>query len=335
VGASAPEAGDGVRLVLLLMLSSAVAAAEESSNQPYIDRLRREMPEGPRADEGSYTEKLKSELPPDQRPAPGTYIEQLRRDNPAPPAAGDSFLESEKARLGPPSTKSSIQDVLAGKSDLKPKREGEIHHAAGFRMGAGFAREYVASADFQAQPFSQIYGSASGWNPDLTFFYEYQPFHSEWFGNIGIAGMMGLSYFRGKGQFGLPNIVSPSGGSFGAESRTNFRFVSIPLFLGANYRFNLFRILRPYIQAGPTLNLFFESRDDGQKPIRARSTGGIASGGINLLLDWLFPEAAQNLYAEQGVKHFYLTFDYSRVFTFSGPVRVDGSVYSAGMTYEF
>jgi len=315
-----------------LLLATSSAWAEPST--PYLDRLKQNLPEE-KTESGSYTENLKSKLPPEDPSRTGSYIEKLKRENPEPESPGDSYLQAEKAKLGGPSTKSSIQDVLDGKSDLKPERRGNIHHAAGFRMGASFSRTLTASTEFQAKPFAEIYSSGTQWVPDVTLFYEYQPFHSEWFGNFGVVGMFGVAYFKGKGKFGNATLLAPSGVPFGAESRTNFTFLNVPLFVGVNYRFNLLRIIRPYVQAGPAMNLYFESRNDGEPPVRARSQGAIASGGINILLDWISPSTAHELYLDMGVQHFYLTLDYSRSFTFSGPISFDSSVFSAGMTYEF
>lgn len=317
----------------LLAAQSGAVAAEEGSHQPYIDQLRQSLePSAPAGDRPSpYIQAEKERL--GKQEGTGTYIETLQRTLPEKPQSQGSFLESEKRRLGPGDAKGgTIQAVKEGRSELRAKRDGPIHHAAGFKFGTSMSRTIVASAAAGGRTFSEVYGD--GFTPDLQAFYEYQPFHSEWFGNVGLMVGGGLTARTGTGAFAF-NLPKPGGGSFGISSRTKFQFFTLPLWFGANYRFNLFRLLRPYVQAAGVVMGYVEMRSDDRAGHRGNARGVMFSAGVNVLLDWIAPSAAVDLYASFGVKHYYLTIDYTRVDTFSGDVDFALSGLSLGMTYEF
>jgi hypothetical protein len=335
----------GVALLLVAgMLRGAAAFAEDATVSPYIDQLREEM-----KDKGQPTADLKRD---DSQPDPyiqnlkqkmrekdaksaqpeESYTERLKQElGPEPKTPSGSYTEQEKARLGPDQTGGAIAAVKEGRSELHAKKIGEIHNAVGMRMGASITRDITAANSLQA--FSNIYGS--NFAPDLTLFYEYQPWHSEWYGNIGLFGQLGLGYYHGNGTFQFPVHNATTGGTFGNVSDTKFQFFTVPVTLGADYRFNLFRLVRPFVMAGATAVGFYEDRNDGGDSHTADSFGYYASGGVNILLDWISSGASWDLYAEHGIKHYYVTLDYSRLQTVSGSVNVTVSGLYGGLTFEF
>ena len=184
------------------------AVCAETSNQPYIDQLKNEIKsenggkEEPVSNSPDpYIESIKKKLDAQEAEKEaekgaekdaekdGNYIEELKKSDPSlreePPT--QSFIEQERIKLPPSSEGGAIQAVAEGKSELHPQIKGDIHSAFGAKYGVSLSRAITSSSELRN--FNDIYGSS--YAPDLTLFYEYQPFHSEWFGNIGIIGMGG------------------------------------------------------------------------------------------------------------------------------------------------
>ena len=320
-------------------------AQDKKPVQPYIDQLKQQMGdnEKPKADvSGSYTEEMKKKLKAQGRSAPSgeSYIESLKKSDPQrfgePSVKPPSFTEQQKSKLGPAQKESAIQALKEGRSDLQLRREGAIHWASGFRLGAAASRTVTGDSASTNGSFGSFYGS--GWTPDLNLFVEYQPFHSEWFGNIGIVGGLGFTYNSGNANLKIGNLPNPfgtAGATFGTASHTNLKFITAPVSIGVNYRFNLLRYLRPFVQASPTYIAYLETRSDGRGDIRGKSTGLQIGGGANLLLDNFSKSLSWELYDEFGVKHYYLTVDYTKLSTIAGDVKFDASTLSLGLTYEF
>ena len=329
---------------LFLCLSGGVCFESESHaaqevGQPYIDQIKREMKEGsasegPNPNSGDvdpYIQNIRKNLPTESLNQE-SYIESLHKTDPKlrGEPSQESYIEKLKPTLEPSKEGGAIQAVAEGNSALSMKREGQISRAFGLRYGVTANRNYSATS--QSKDFNSIYGG--NYAPDLSFFYEIQPFHSELLGSFGIIGMGGVSYFHGTGQFAL-NLQKPGGsGSFGATSNTQFQFFTLPATLALTYRFNLFRYLRPYGFVGPTVIGFTEMRSDSQSGNRGFSKGVTTTLGLSFLLDWLSSDSTWSLYTAFGIKHFYLTLDYSRLTTFSSDVNFNGSGLFAGLTFE-
>ncbi|HAR42552.1 MAG TPA: hypothetical protein DCS07_07970 [Bdellovibrionales bacterium] len=317
------------------------AFAEEKSVEPYIDRLKSgmEAPAEPAESPESYTESIRKGLPvtPESESSsdPENYIKKLRRNLPENAGEEKSYTERKKEELGTPAEEEgAIAKFNKGESELKPRREGEIHNAFGLKMGTSVTRNTLAQAGSSLRAFTDVYGTA--WAPDLTFFYEYQPFHSEWFGNFGLMMTGGGSFHKGKGKFEFTLLNRQDADRpFATESRTTLNFFTLPVTLAVNYRFNLLRILRPFIAAGPSLIGYMETRSDTKSGHRGYSTGLWVSGGVALLLDWLSAGSTWNLYAEHNVKHYYLTVEYSRMSRLSGAIDFANSGIYAGLTFEY
>jgi hypothetical protein len=321
--------------VWVCFLTAGPVYSAESSNHPYIDQLLQQIHSKDHQESSeSYTEKLRQQLE-QESPAESSqgYTERLRASDPkhGEPDPSALYTEKEKAKLEPHEEESAIQSVIEGKSELEPKFKGNIHHAFGLRYGASLIRNFTADASTQANNFNDIYGL--NYAPDVSLFYEFQPFHSEWYGNIGFFGMLGLAYFNGQGRFAFA-LSKPSGGTFPLLSQVHFQFYTVPVTVGANYRFNLMRILRPYVFLGPTAIGWTESRSDGQTGFRGYSFGVTGSVGAAISLDWISSGSKWNLYTEHGIKHYYLTVDYTQLSTFSGSVNFSVNGLTAGITFE-
>lgn len=323
---------------MMFLFFSGVAQAETTLSTPYIDQLKREMGADAAPPTESYTESLKRKME-SERGQPESsrgYSEYLKNTDPLKKTTDTpvpSYSETEKGKLAPEERGSAIQAVYDGRSDLSAKidRTG-IHRAFGFRYGASLSRDFTANSDYLARNFNDTYGRT--YAPDLSFFYEFQPFHSEWFGNFGIVGMWGFSFFQGKGQFAYA-VPNPSGGTFSSESNTKFKFIIMPFTVGLNYRFNLLRYVRPYIFVGPSSIVYVETRDDVKRGNRGHSEALLVSVGASFLLDWINSSSSTDLYTTHGIKHYYINLEYIRVIPVVGEVSLGMSGLVAGLTFEY
>ncbi|NDF14171.1 hypothetical protein EB061_02470 [bacterium] len=290
-----------------------VAHGEESSSpQPYIDRLKKQLEKSsenpapsyteefqkslqPREPETSYTEKIKASLDPEQgvgqSAAPGS----------------ESYTESEKKKLpGEAERESPIQAVLAGKSVTTEPKRPDISHALGFMVGVN---PNISVSDPNGSfNYSTIYGS--GWQPELLMHYEWQPGHSEYFGSFGFHLNTGITYGQGYGQLSFPFNGS-------TVSQTKFTFLQVPMMIGATYRFNLLRLIRPYIGADVGAILYNESRRDDVGDKRGYSTVYSGHLGAALLLDYFDGGSARDGYLSTGIQHSYFVAEFMYLDTFS------------------
>jgi hypothetical protein len=310
-------------LCALLLLSASVARAEAS--QPYIDQLKRELKENDAAAPtgGSYTEELKKKLGAEPGGSDGAgYTESLKRAMDAKESsAPGSYTEEQKQKLGPAPRGSAIQDYKEGKQ-LQARMEGEVRHAGGLRFGASLTQDITGGR----RNFQDVYNSLT--LPGVGAWYEYQPFRNDWLGNLGLVASVNASLNRGRGVFETDI-------GFGTQARTKLSFITLPVMVGASYRFSLLRFIRPYVMAGPTAVGYFELRDDDRDTQWGYSRAVTLSGGVDILLDWIDRRSMWERYETGGIKHTWLTVDYTRISTFSGDVDFSLAGLNLGLTFEF
>ncbi len=326
--------------ILFGLLSPQPSRAEENTKtpsvQPYIDELKIGLDEKKSSDK-NYTDAQKEKLPPDLI-KPGSYIHELKKEEPPKPETG-TFLEREQEKLNKQDAEKTdkkigaIEAVKQGKSDLEAKKVGNIYHATGFRIGVSSTRNITAPAGTGLRSFSDVYGTA--WAPEMALFFEYQPFHSEWFGSFGFWYGFGVSYYHGYGTFEFPLKDANTGTDFSAQSKTLFQFYAIPVTAGLNYRLNFFRLIRPYIMVAPTLIGFLEARNDNESGHRGISKGLFFDGGAAILLDWMSKSMDYDRNAALGIHHTYITVDYTRISTLGSTVSFSLSSLSLGLTFEY
>jgi hypothetical protein len=323
-------------IALTLLATPRSARAEEKPLSPYIDQIRQELKP---AEQGSYIDAERKKLEAKDAAAgkssapPPSYTEELRKQLDAG-APQPSYTEQERAKLAPKEEGGAIQAVHEGRSELHGKRVGSIHHAAGLRVGGVIKpRDISTSVELGSADFATIYKESS--HPEFALFYEYQPWHSEWFGSLGLVASLGMAYFKGEGVFAVPNLTRPTGEAIGSTSHVTTQLFALPLTIGLNYRFNLLRILRPYVMVGPSLIGFYEIRSDDQNSHYASARGINFTAGTAILLDWLSKDASWQLYAQNGIHHAYLTVEFTQISSFKGPVVYSTSGVFGGLAFEF
>jgi hypothetical protein len=204
-------------------------------------------------------------------------------------------------------------------------------NAMGVTLGVHQDRSISASSGAVYQSYQSKYGD--GWVPDLQFFYEAQPFHSEWLGSLGVFGQLGVSWKSALGSFQF-SPINAGGAAVPITSSTRFTFVTLPLTAGGVYRFNLLRAVRPYVKAGLTLLGYVEDRSDNQGILRGASRGAFLGAGLAIPMDGLNTQGSWSLYEAHGVRRHSLTVDYQSIKTFSGALDFKLSGISVGLLFE-
>lgn len=337
------------RRAALLFVFLGIAAPLAQADQPYLDRIKRSMNEEEGLSDASpaegqgYSEKIRGELKAKGKTGdPGknytgriqSLIQEEQAESGEKSEPSEGYSSTLKQKLAPTKPEeSAIARVRQGESALKIRKEGDIHFLGGFQLGASATRSVRDLGGVTNATLETVYGTS--WIPDVRFHMEWQPFHSEWFGNLGFQGTAGFTLQTGKATFQFPLNDPVSGDAFGSTSRTELRFITVPVTVGATYRFNLLHWIRPYVQASGLMVGYSESRSDGLADQSGYSTGASWGGGANFLLNPLFPSITRDLYLSSGVHHLYLTVDWNQQLTKEGDLEFSSNTVSAGLSYEF
>lgn len=322
----------GASLVLAIILSAkaftpASADADESL-QPYIDSLISELPqENYRSSEASpspYIDSVKKKLAPDDDSI--GYTDALKKE--ISPSDGSEGYTRRIQQTLPQKSGSAIEDFRKGKKLKADKGDLNTRSAVGFKLFANATRTYTAGAN-QELAYETVYGNS--WIPDLAVHYEYRPFSGDFTRKIGLYGSLGTSFTKAQGklQYYDPNQFPEN------ESKTQFRFIAIPLNVGLIYRMNIANIIFPFVAGGPSTIGFMESRNDNQKSNRGYTFGYWYTAGIALGLDWISSKNSWEQYDATGTKHSYLTIDYTYLESFGGGlVEFTVNGIEVGFTFE-
>jgi hypothetical protein len=322
---------DGMGMVGLFFLAALLAGTPKASatDQPYIDALISQLPKDQFAPTATtpdpYVQSIKQKMGKVDDGA--GYTEEMRKQI-GTKDGSEGYSDRLKRGL-PPKEGSAIEDYRKGRKLKADKGDLNTRSAFGFNLMASANRTYTAG-ERQNVAYEEVYGN--GWIPDFTFHYEWRPFTGDFIKKFGLYGSLGAAFTKAKGRF---NYVDTANRGIGAESHTEFRFISIPANLGLIYRFSLFGFMWPYFAGGPSVIGFTETRNDKQKGHHGYDFGYWFMGGVAFGLDWISPKSSWDQYETTGVKHSYFTIDYSYLESVSGGLvefTVDGI--QAGFTFE-
>lgn len=306
----------------------------------YIDRIkakwRREgKPTGP-VNEGiePYIENQRKLLKTDLNSTESTesYVDKLKRAHPEnfrKDGESVSYTEQEKAKLEHREVGGAIQAFNEGKSELKAKKFGTARNAIAIRYGASINRDLAPLAGVQARSFSDVY---PGYAPDISFLYEYRAFQHKWLGSLGFLAIGGITYFQGVGR------TAGTGTALGNQSLgspTKFQFFLLPAVVAARYQFTGLHYVRPFVSVGGAAVGYVETRNDKNPSHKGHTEGFFGSAGVNILLDWIAPRSAWDLYTFMGVQYYYLTVEYSMITTVTEDIKMNISGLTAGITFEY
>jgi hypothetical protein len=279
-----------VELVAYLWLEWSGA---EETTQPYIERLRRKDPSLRQADTVAPSEAPKPKIK-----RPGTYMDSLRPKIPEEESV-EGYTDRERAKLSDDPWIASPLEVKPTGKNKKLLERPDIETAIGFKVGVTPGMTVTNTSGVIG--FDEIYGA--NWQPELLIHYERQLFHSEFVGSFGIGFDTGLSYSTGYGLLSFNFNGSNT-------SQTRFSFLQVPLLVNATYRFNLLRVLRPFITAGVGSLFYTEVREDDAGDKRGYSFVFSGNGGVALSLDYFDSKTALDGYLSRGIQHVYLVLEY-------------------------
>ncbi len=285
-----------------------ISNAEEPSVQPYIDRLKKNLgSEGtePQGNE-SYIEQELKKLQPAPTPDDKSYIDRLKGRIPEE-ASSEGYTDQERSKVPEEKvTESPIDAVKAGRPNIQMQDRPTINSAIGFKLGVSPGISVTNTKGTVS--YNALYGT--NWQPDFLLHWEHQFFHSEYLGSFGAGVDTGVTYAGANGllsfAFNGSNV-----------SQTKFSFLQIPMIFNAYYRFNLLRILRPYLGAGAGSMFYTEVRKDNAGDKRGYSFVYTGSAGISLALDFLDSKTALDGYLSRGIQHTYLTAEYLYLTSFN------------------
>ncbi len=319
---------DGMGMIGLFFLFALLAGAPKASatDQPYLDSLISELPKDPYAPTAAtpdpYVQSIKRKM---EKVDDGAgYAEEIQKEI-GKKDGSEGYTDRMKRGL-PPNEGSAIEDYRKGKKLHANKGSLDTRNAFGFNLMAGANRTYTAGQR-QDVAYEAVYGN--GWIPDFTLHYEWRPFTGDFIKKFGMYGSAGAAFTKAKGRL---NYLDSR---FGAESHTEFKFISMPVNVGLIYRFSLFNFMWPYFAGGPSVIGFTETRDDKQKGHHGYDLGYWFMGGVAFGLDWISAKSSWEQYESTGVKHSYLTIDYSYLESVGGGLvefTVDGV--QVGFTFE-
>lgn len=200
--------------------------------------------------------------------------------------------------------------------------ESPFTGAAGIRFGFMGAPRITNKTN--GLTFKQIYGNNDV--PGLLFEYEYPLTRA--IGRVGLKFESGAYYAQAQGRFlrlrpEIPEEV--------------FTFLMVPLQVMLHYRFQYAdnQLFVPFVEGGAAYNGIVEIRDDNKTPRVGGAPAFIASGGVNILLDWMDRHAIRQLDAEYGINHVWLTVQYRQIFGLKDDVDFTTHLISGGFTFDF
>jgi hypothetical protein len=318
------------------------AFADDLGSSPYIDKVRARMKDDPDSKDLSSSkdyskiekEKLKEK---DGVSSSDGYTERMRaklkkeesekEEKPEEKkSVSGTYLEQQKKNLPAEDPRPSVIDTVRANTYRAPDpfEKAQVTQGASFKVGV--ATGATVGVNGSTAEFERVYGT--GWNPEIIFHYEYQPFHSERWGSLGLTGDFGFSQAGGFGTLAFPYAGT-------RVSRTSFNFIQIPVLGGVNYRFNALHILRPYVSVAGGVMGYTEIRTDSQPDYRGYALIATGSVGVSLLLDFFDRNTMVDAYNSFGIQHVFLFAEYLAMRTLSGAVTFErGGIYS-GFLFEF
>ncbi len=296
---------------------------KESDYQPYIERLKKNGTLSPQATP-SYTEELKKQIAP-AAPTTGSYSEDLKKQLSQVPDSTDYSAKQKETMPPAKERESTIKLVKEHRDKLGLPELPPPHEILGMKIGISPGIKVNGGG----QSFDDVYGDS--WAPDVMLHYERELFHSENWGSLGIGGDIGIGYAAGFGRltYDFPR------GSGNYKSETHFNLLQFPIILDAYYRFNLFRILRPFVGAGVGVVGYDEFRDDGLPSHTGFSTVFTASAGAALLLDFFDPDTHREAYLHEGIQHVFLMGEFLTMNSFASPASISRAGVYGGFLFEY
>ncbi len=180
------------------------------------------------------------------------------------------------------------------------------------------------SGDFS---FEDMYETSELTGIDVV--YEWQPFKN--FGKAGVQFGVGFATASGKGFFRSndPSLV-------GKVPRESYTFFSIPISLGAVYRFEYGerQWVAPYIAGGGIYYGLVEYRNDGDFN-SVGTPAGYGAAGILLNLTAMNKELAFKVDREYGFSQLWINAEYKRIQSFDNKLDMTANQIAVGLGADY
>ena len=288
--------------------------ADEVSSQPYIDRVKKKLNDDDAKTAGSsesYSESIKKTLPPEPDDTESYSEREKKRLNLKKDESSEDYSKKIKDDLPPEEdTGSTIAKVKEGRDKRPTPKMPPITTA--FSAKFGLSPGVTVKNSEGAVNFQDMYGNGSSWQPDLVLHYERQFFHSENYGSFGLQADLGISYAEGYGQYQYG-----FGSTDSKLSKTKFSFLQVPITVGGIYRFNLFRLLRPYVGVGIGTMLYDEIRSDDNPDKHGETPIYEGEVGLALELNLFDKTTATDGFLSAGIQHSYIFMEYMKMNSFA------------------
>lgn len=289
-------------------------SSDPAKVQPYIESLKQKY---------DITPQMKPVLPPPAPLAAPATTQVFSSD----PQKVQPYIESlrEREGLGPPSVPGAqpyLESLKAGK-ELQPRFPKEIKWTMG--LAAVATNKFkVTSETAQAHDFSSVYNIDNDYSLGIDLSFEHEFFHNPYAGAFGLVSHVGVIMPQGYGFF-----------RNGSPSDTRFKFIAIPVSVGAGYRLAQLRYVVPFVQLMAVAVPFLETRDDGGDDKRGWSRGVNAVGGVAFNLDWMWKKGRWEAYADAGIIHTYLVAQIEYIRSIASKVNFDYDGGYVGFMFEF
>lgn len=176
--------------------------------------------------------------------------------------------------------------------------------------------------------FDDFYAGAS--KLIIGYDYEWYPWPQKTM--LGLQGGLGFMYAEGHGR-----LVAGSGGQPNPASEEKFSFFTVPLSLGAIYRFQYkdTQILVPYVAGGGTYVVLAEKREDQSKTDFTGGFGFYGSGGLLLNISALDSETGFELDSEYGIGNLWLSLELRATEVEAEAFRFSTQYVNLGFAFDF
>lgn len=172
--------------------------------------------------------------------------------------------------------------------------------------------------------FDDIYHGASS----MSVGFDYEYFFTTDYGKLGVQAGLSGQYAQGHGRL----VSNPQ-----IESIETFSFVTLPMYLGAVYRFEYKdrQLLAPYVAGGGSFIALLEKREDASKINFTYAPGIYAAGGVLFNVAVFDNELAADMSSEYGISNLWLNAEFKTVFVEADVFSYKAAYIQGGLSFDF
>lgn len=198
------------------------------------------------------------------------------------------------------------------------------HQSSHIRIGDAGSPDITVKIEDSTVSFEDLYGDAS----KIGLGYDYEYFFTQNNGKLGAQAGITVQYAQGNGRL----RSNPS-----QSSVEKFSFFTIPLFLGAVYRFEYAdrQLFAPYLAGGGTYVALIEKREDRSKVNSIGAPGFYVSGGVLFNITALDRDMASNFLNEYDIGNLWINLEFKAVQVTSDDFNYENRFIQGGISFDF